>query len=757
MTGKPRAVFLSYASQDAAAARRLCDALRSANIEVWFDQHELRGGDAWDQRIRRQIRECALFIPLISANTAARHEGYFRLEWDLADQRTHMIARNRAFILPVAVDAAPDAGSDVPESFLRVQWTRLAGEGIPTAFVERMARLLAQDEAADGPGVPAPAPSTGIVPGAAALPGAAARYAGVFARLASRSQTVVLLAAAGMLIAGYFGAERWLFSKRAAAEAEQPAPAAPPAPPAPAPVPSAAPDKSIAVLPFVDMSEKKDQEYFSEGLSEELIDHLSQSADLKVMARTSSFQFKGRNEDVRSIAEKLGVAHLLEGSVRTAGRDMRITVQLIRASDGTHLWSQTYDRRMSDIFKVQDEIAGKVVRALNATLSGSTAFPGDEKNTEAYRSLLKGEFFYNRGSKGDYDRAIEQYRQALKLDPNYSLAWVKLGRTYVFKGQMGEIKGSEARDKAREALQRALALNPNSVAAHRWLGRLHTQYDYDLAAAKIEFDRAIALDPNGPEGRDAQQDLLMWTAFRTGKFEDIIEFAKQDVENDPLDAGSEWFLGAMQYLAGQMQDSLATRLRVLELAPTYSAAHAEAAFSWLLLGKTTEAIAAAEKETDEMSKLQALACAYWAAGRKAESDKALRQLEDKFGDVKRLRRRPGACLSRRGGCRLSVVGKSLPGPQLGNGNPQSRPLVCRPARRSALRGAAAQGEPDAVRGAQEPKPARWVHHETSRAPTRVKSGHGYVGLGTSAIRHAGGRAGRSRGVAGCAVDGVADP
>jgi len=139
------AVFLSYASQDAEAAQKICQALRSAGIEVFLDQSELRGGDAWDQKIRREIQDCALFIPVISANTASRHEGYFRLEWDLADQRTHMIARSRAFVVPVCLDATTQAAADVPESFQRVQWTRLPGGEIPPAFVERIKRLLSPE------------------------------------------------------------------------------------------------------------------------------------------------------------------------------------------------------------------------------------------------------------------------------------------------------------------------------------------------------------------------------------------------------------------------------------------------------------------------------------------------------------------------------------------------------------------------------------------------------------------------------------
>src|ERR1700729_3986375 len=147
VTEPGRGGFLSYASQDAEAAQRVCNALRAAGIEVWFDQSELRGGDVWDQKIRREIRDCALFIPIISANTASRPEGYFRLEWDLADQRTHKIARNRPFIIPVCLDATPNAGADVPESFQRVHWTRLPGGEAPAAFVATVSRLLSPGEA----------------------------------------------------------------------------------------------------------------------------------------------------------------------------------------------------------------------------------------------------------------------------------------------------------------------------------------------------------------------------------------------------------------------------------------------------------------------------------------------------------------------------------------------------------------------------------------------------------------------------------
>src|SRR6202171_780780 len=151
MTEPRKAVFLSYASQDADAASRICTSLRAAGIEVWFDQSELRGGDAWDQKIRQQIRDCALFVPIISANTASRGEVYFRLEWGLAEQRTHMMARNKTFIVPVCIDATPDAGADVPDSFLRVQWTRLPAGETPAAFGQRIATLLGMGAAPTPP------------------------------------------------------------------------------------------------------------------------------------------------------------------------------------------------------------------------------------------------------------------------------------------------------------------------------------------------------------------------------------------------------------------------------------------------------------------------------------------------------------------------------------------------------------------------------------------------------------------------------
>jgi TonB family protein len=332
VTDAGRAVFLSYASQDADAIQNLCKVLRAAGIEVWFDQSELRGGDAWDALIRKQIKGCYLFVPIISANTQSREEGYFRREWNLAVARTLDMVEDRAFLLPIVIDGSSESEARVPEKFREVQWTRLPEGASLEAFVAHVRRLIAPE--ANAPKTPSSRLSPSLKPAAAtrASPSAASIRPG------PRSFVPWVMSPVLILGVGYFVADKFLASKHAVPGAQASFTA-----PAKAELVS---NRSVAVLPFVDMSEKKDQEYFSDGLSEELIDHLARSVDLKVIARTSSFQFKGKNEDVRTIAGKLGVANLLEGSVRTSGHAMRITAQLIRASDGTHLWSHSYDRQM---------------------------------------------------------------------------------------------------------------------------------------------------------------------------------------------------------------------------------------------------------------------------------------------------------------------------------------------------------------------------------------------------------------------------
>ena len=264
------------------------------------------------------------------------------------------------------------------------------------------------------------------------------------------------------------------------------------------PAPAAA--KSIAVLPFADMSAGKDQEYFADGLSEELLNLLAKLPELRVIGRTSSFQFKGRNEDLRVIGEKLNVVHVLEGSVRKSGNKVRITAQLIKAADGSHLWSETYDRTLDDIFAVQDDIAGEVVKALKLTLLGTTSVTRSRPvNPEAYNLALQGRFFVERRGQKDLERAVEYFRRSRERDPGYAPAWAGLSQAYARQADYGFAPPADGYRQAREAAEKALALDPQLVDAHLAMGSIHLVYDWDWAAADASFRRALDLEPGNAQ------------------------------------------------------------------------------------------------------------------------------------------------------------------------------------------------------------------------------------------------------------------
>jgi TolB-like protein len=466
----PAAVFLSYASEDAVAAQKICEALRAAGIEVWFDRSELRGGDAWDQAIRRQIKNCALFIPVISTNTHARAEGYFRLEWKLAIDRSHLIASDKPFLVPVAVDATPQSDERVPDRFRELQWTRLPGGETPRAFVERVTRLLSP--AAQHSPVAARYGAVTSTPGVPGKRGFAVPWWGW------------LIGA--IVIASYFA----LRPGPVGDKAMTPGSAAPGAN-------TAIPDKSIAVLPFVDMSEKKDQEYFSDGLSEELLDLLSQVPDLRVPARTSSFYFKGRNDDIATIAQKLRVAHVLEGSVRRSGDSIRVTAQLIRADNGYHLWSKTYNRDVKDVFQVQDEIANAVVDALKVQLLSAQPLTARHRteNVEAFSAYLLGNSLRDQDSADANHEALKSYQRAAALDPHYAAAYSGIADA---EWRIADQSTAEPEAYARSlaAAEHAIELAPDSSDGYWARGGLRMAYYFDWPGAEADFRKALELDPN---------------------------------------------------------------------------------------------------------------------------------------------------------------------------------------------------------------------------------------------------------------------
>jgi TolB-like protein/DNA-binding winged helix-turn-helix (wHTH) protein len=385
-------------------------------------------------------------------------------------------------------------------------------------------------------------------------------------------------------------------------------------------------DKSIAVLPFVDMSEGKDQEYFSDGLSEELINHLSRIPALKVIARTSSFQFKGRNEDVRSIAGRLGVAHLLEGSVRKAGQELRVTTQLIRASDGVHLWSQTFDRNLADIFKVQDEISERVASALNATLAITGQAIGKESDVEAYNLVLEGNYYKARRTKADVEKAIQLYQRAIEVRPNYALPWARLASGYL---TLEEAKGTpSAEDNAKivAALDRAIQLDPNLVWAYYTRAGFEIAIKWDWAAAQADHERMRALDPGIYLLPLALGDM----ALLSGHVEESLQQYQRATELNPLDAITMRARGVALCASERLQECLQYRVKLQQLHPELRGVNAFVGEARLLLGQLPDALDAMQKETEQDAKLAGLAAVYTAMGKHTESDAALKTLEEGY-------------------------------------------------------------------------------------------------------------------------------
>jgi TolB-like protein/Tfp pilus assembly protein PilF len=587
------AVFLSYASQDAEAAQKICDALRAAGIEVWFDQSELRGGDAWDQSIRRQIKSCALFLPIISQHTHERAEGYFRLEWKLAVDRSHLIMANKAFLVPVVIDQTADDDENVPDRFREVQWTRLPAGETPPPFVSRIAGLVDSQTSSTGAGKSTPPLANPVIP-RRTVP----RRASVLPLLA-----VLVVASVGV----------WVFWSRTNVPST--------------PAPPAAEEKSLAVLPFVDMSERHDQEYFSDGLSEELIDRLAHSPDLKVIARTSSFAFKGKNDDVRTIAARLGVANLLEGSVRKSDNMLRITAQLIRARDGAHIWSESFDRNVANIFQIQEEIAATVAAALQTALSAPRTSANADVRPDAYNALLRGKYFRRRNGKGDLDRSVTAYQDAIRLQPNYALAWSGLASTFNKMGVHRQLTPPEAYRRARESLNRALEISPDLADAHYVLGTLLWNYQFDFRQALTEFSRALELDPRVDLGN--HQVIV---PFASGRSAEAVHEARRLVERDPLSEASYSELSWTLYHDSQFDEAEATARKALELNPLAEGDYAKLADIALARNEPAKALELLVQEPDEPSKESGTIEALWMLDRRDEANRLLRAFEKQYGD-----------------------------------------------------------------------------------------------------------------------------
>jgi TolB-like protein/DNA-binding winged helix-turn-helix (wHTH) protein/Tfp pilus assembly protein PilF len=383
-------------------------------------------------------------------------------------------------------------------------------------------------------------------------------------------------------------------------------------------------NRSVAVLPFADMSPAKDQEYFSDGLAEQLINDLAKVSGVKVIGRSSSFQFRGKDVDLRDVGRKLGVSNILEGSVRREDNHVRITAELIKADDGFQLWSQTYDRELKDIFAVQDEIALATTEALQLKLLGGNGQPvssnGLSTNPEAYQAYLQANYFIGRGrSKEDLDKALACANTAIKFDEKYAPAWAVRASVQNEMAAVELTDVTEGYRRARDDAERAIALDPISASAYLALATDQIQHDWDWDAANTWLTKAAELEPGSAEILSVRANL----SWVLGNLDQAINLREQAVALDPLRADSFLDLGYLLYMAGRYDKAQAEVRKALDLNPQAPFAHFTLGLILVFEEKSKDALAEIEKEPSEWAKLTSQVLVYHALGREHDSDAGL--------------------------------------------------------------------------------------------------------------------------------------
>lgn len=508
------AVFLSYAREDADAARRIAEALRADSIEAWFDQNELQGGEAWDQKIRHQIRTCALLLPVVSANTQQRGEGYFRREWKFAAERTHDMAAGIPFLVPVVIDDTAEATALVPEEFLRVQWTRLPDGHATPGFVAQVRRLLDAPRGAVRSAATAATPTANSpsVPPPVSRAGVASR------RFPSMVWVVSLITLLVGLSVLYFAREKHR----------------------PARPGGTSPEKSVAVLPFASFSTDKADEALADGVHDDVINNLQKIHDLTVIWRTSVLAYRDpAARHLAQIAEELGVAHVVEGSVRRVGQRVRVTAKLISTRTEASLWSDTVEGDYGDIFTLQATLATRIATALQATLTANERTliaRRPTQNQQAYEAHLRARVLHDglntRSNLAQYEHVIALYESALTHDPDFALVHARLAEVHAMMHFLGTLDPSPARRaKAERAFAAAERLAPGAPETLAARGALVYYCEHDWTRSLALMRQAAASLPN-----DTQ--LLARIAYacrRTGQWSDAIDALKRATELNPHD------------------------------------------------------------------------------------------------------------------------------------------------------------------------------------------------------------------------------
>jgi len=456
----------------------------------------------------------------------------------------------------------------------------------------------------------------------------------------SKKSPILIPAAALLAIALLAG---WWWTQRSSKNQQVVTAQALPAAPANAPDP-----KSVAVLPFVNMSDDKGSEYFSDGVSEELLTVLQKIPGMHVAARTSAFSFKGKNATAQEIGQKLGVAYLVDGSVRKSGDAVRIAARLARADTGEELWSENFTRNLKDVFAVQTELAQTIVEQLRGRFGGAdagsaakekiqaevqAAEKGGTKNVEAHQLYLQGRFYENRHSEKSAREALAAYQHATELDPGFALAWAGVAGTHGWLAAFSTEGGQKTFDanlsSARDAVTRALSIEPDLPEALLARGSIETNFDFNWNGAAQTLSKALALAPADPNIVIAAGNL----EIARGNMDRAIELYRKAVDLDPVNPQARAFLAFNLAATKRFAEARAEFPRVVELNPAAPWAHAGLGLSYLLEGKFEEAVAATEGEAGEWARLLIVACARWGQKKIPEADAALAQLTDGFAET----------------------------------------------------------------------------------------------------------------------------
>jgi len=574
-------LFISYASPDIGVAQTVCSALEAAGIPCWIAPRDVKPGALYADAIVRSINEARAVVLVLSASAiGSSHVG----------REVERAAAKHKQIIAFRIDAA--GLNPALEYFLsESQWIDVPAMGMSDALA-KLAQAVGHE-------------FTPTVHGDSATHGGGGR------------QRRITIAAAILVCVGA-AAALGIHFRSMNHPAEQPATAA------------AMIDKSIAVLPFADMSEKKDQEYFADGMAEEILNLLAKIPGLNVIGRTSSFQFKGKSEDLRTIGARLGAEFVVEGSVRRAGPRIRVTAQLIDARSGAHRWSESYDRDFGDVLALQNEIATGMARALQLSVdAGESARQLQMPSAEGYALYLRGLLAQDQQNFEKLFEAVRDFEQALVLDPTFLRASEALARAHIDQGFDEAVLSHDAWQHAREAAQRALRIDAKSATAHAVLGLVHGEEDFDWNAADAEFNQALALNPRDP----VALSYAAIVAGARGLKPESQRFFNASLAVDPLNPYTQQHLGQMLLAAGDFAEAQVALRKSIAINALFDGNHYQLSKINLARGEFEAALKEAQQEVTPDAKNAGLAMIYHALRRKDDSDAALAGLIRASGDT----------------------------------------------------------------------------------------------------------------------------